>query len=138
MDFRHMTAPCGLDCFNCPMFLASSNEEVRNAVAKELEIAPNEVQCKGCRNHDGLIAHQKMNKSCRIFECARQRKHHFCSDCDDFPCDFLHPTSDEPAMMPCNIQVFNLSLIKKMGVDKWAQYKAKKSRQKYYENKYQL
>ena len=27
MDYGWMTAPCGLDCFNCHFFLASGNKE---------------------------------------------------------------------------------------------------------------
>ena len=27
MDYKQMTAPCGLDCFNCPAYLAKDNEK---------------------------------------------------------------------------------------------------------------
>lgn len=26
MDYRHMTAPCGLDCFNCYFYLATQGD----------------------------------------------------------------------------------------------------------------
>jgi hypothetical protein len=29
MDYKRMTSPCGLDCFNCLMYLASEDEELR-------------------------------------------------------------------------------------------------------------
>jgi hypothetical protein len=29
MDYYQMTAPCGLDCFNCTFFLAHENQELR-------------------------------------------------------------------------------------------------------------
>jgi hypothetical protein len=36
MDYTKMTAPCGLDCFNCPMYLANENEKLRNTIAERL------------------------------------------------------------------------------------------------------
>ena len=33
-----MTAPCGLDCFNCPIYLAQDNPGLRKKVAQNLGI----------------------------------------------------------------------------------------------------
>ena len=30
MDYYQMTAPCGLDCFNCTFFLAHEDQEAMN------------------------------------------------------------------------------------------------------------
>ena len=30
MDYKQMTAPCGLDCFNCPMYLANEKDRYNN------------------------------------------------------------------------------------------------------------
>ena len=38
MDYKQMTAPCGLDCFNCPLYLAIENNELRTAISKNLGI----------------------------------------------------------------------------------------------------
>ena len=40
MDYKQMTAPCGLDCFNCPMYLANENEEMRTAISKNTAYLP--------------------------------------------------------------------------------------------------
>ena len=29
MDYHQMTAPCGLDCFNCSFYLAEENPDAR-------------------------------------------------------------------------------------------------------------
>ena len=34
MDYFQMTAPCGLDCFNCHFFLAHEDQEAMNTVEK--------------------------------------------------------------------------------------------------------
>ena len=38
MDYTQMTAPCGLDCFNCPMYLANENQKLKSAISKNLNI----------------------------------------------------------------------------------------------------
>jgi hypothetical protein len=38
MDYTQMTAPCGLDCFNCALYLANDNEKIRKAVAGKIQI----------------------------------------------------------------------------------------------------
>jgi len=50
--------------------------------------------------------------------------HHFCGDCDDFPCDNFHPYADKAGTTPHNIKIVNLCLINKMGLEKWAKTKA--------------
>ncbi len=55
----------------------------------------------------------------------KEKEIEFCCDCSDFPCDFLHPYM-ENAIMWHNTKVFNLCLIKKMGLEAWAKNKAGK------------
>ena len=38
MDYRQMTAPCGLDCFNCPLYAASTSEDLQKLIADRLNI----------------------------------------------------------------------------------------------------
>jgi len=45
MDYREMTAPCGLDCFNCTVYLAGENERLRSAIAQDLGISAEQVSC---------------------------------------------------------------------------------------------
>jgi hypothetical protein len=135
MDYEHMTAPCGLPCFECYLYLANDNEDIRMMVSKELGISPEKASCKGCRNENGRCAH--LPTTCRLYPCAEQRGIKHCCDCSDFPCDYLHPYADN-AKLWHNTKVFNLSLIKKMGLKKWAKEKAKNVLQTYSFEKWTL
>lgn len=122
MDYFQMTAPCGLDCFNCHFHLANENEEsktILEEISKEYRIPVEAMLCKGCRNHNGQIPIQKQffgeAHHCAAYECSLEKGLRFCGDCDQFPCDNLHPYADKAADLPHNIKVFNLCLIKKMG-----------------------
>jgi len=138
MDFRRLTAPCGLDCFNCAMYRASLDEETRKKVAKAMNLPLEKAQCKGCRDEEGTIGFLGMTEPCRAYKCSRAKGVEFCSDCADFPCDFLHPYADMASQRPHNTKVFNLCLIKKMGVEQWAKEKAKGVRETYFKGKFTL
>jgi len=131
MDYRHMTAPCGLDCFNCPMYLASQNEEMRQKIAAQMNLDPELAQCQGCRNEGGVIRFMA-EQPCRTYKCAQKRGHDFCFECDSFPCALLHPFADRAALLPHNTKVFNLVLISKMGLEEWAKKKAGKVKKTYF------
>lgn len=139
MDYYHMTAPCGLDCFNCHFYLAHKNRksmEIVERLSSEYTIPVETMLCKGCREHDGQIPLQKHlfgeDHRCAAFKCSMSRGFVFCCDCRDFPCDNLHPYADKAAELPHNMKVFNLCLISKMGLEKWAQTKAAAVRQTYF------
>jgi len=139
VNYYQVTAPCGLDCFNCHFYLAREDEEARKKVEQisvQYGIPLEIMRCDGCRAHDGQIPLQKHlfgeAHRCAAYECAKRKKMDFCGDCDEFPCDFLHPYADKSAELPHNTKVFNLCLIKKMGVEKWAESKASKVRETYF------
>lgn len=138
MDYREMTAPCGLDCFNCPMYLAGKDEEMRTIISKKLGIPEEEASCSGCRAQGGTIAFLKMAQPCNVYRCITGKGLAFCCDCDDFPCDYLHPYADRAAQVPHNTKVFNLCLIKRMGLEKWAKQKAASVKNTYFKGKFQL
>ena len=138
MDYTNMTAPCGLDCFNCPMYLAKENENLRSIISKKTGIPYELVICKGCRNENGTIPFLKMTEPCNVFQCIEKKEIKFCCDCSDFPCDHLHPYADKADKVPHNIKVFNLCLIKKMGLESWAKHKAKKVKETYFKGKFRI
>jgi hypothetical protein len=43
MDYEHMTAPCGLPCFECIFYLANSDEEKRHMIAQNYGIPPKQA-----------------------------------------------------------------------------------------------
>ncbi|MCX8123614.1 MAG: DUF3795 domain-containing protein [Spirochaetes bacterium] len=138
MDYIQLTAPCGLDCFNCPMYQALTNEELRNKIAKSMNIPEEKAVCQGCRNEKGTIGFMNMQKPCSVYACAQGKGISFCYECDDFPCDNLHPYADKASQVPHNTKVFNLCLIKKMGLEKWALEKAKNVKKTYFSGKFTL
>jgi hypothetical protein len=79
-----------------------------------------------------------MTQPCNVYKCIAKKGFLFCSDCSDFPCDHLHPYADMAAERPHNTKVFNLGLIKKMGLEKWAAEKAKSVRETYYKGNFKL
>lgn len=146
VNWMELTAPCGLDCFNCPGYLANDNEEIRKQLAtkaseygisykKAYEISV----CKGCRNEEGICPIGGLRtEPCKVFKCVTSKGIESCADCSDFPCDHLHPYADKAAMLPHNMKVFNLALIRKMGLEKWASEKAKLVRNTYFNGKWNI
>ena len=138
MDYAHMTAPCGLDCFNCPMYLANENDALRTKISEGLGIPFDKAVCRGCRNEGGQIGFMDMTEPCKVFRCTSEKQLPLCSDCSDFPCDHLHPHADRASEIPHNTKVFNLCLIKKMGLEEWAKNKAKDVKSAYFRGKVEL
>jgi len=143
MDLRELTAPCGLDCFNCPCYLANDNEEIRKQIASQLKergLPSDKATCKGCRKENGNIPflHAIGLGPCKVYKCVSSKDIDTCADCFDFPCDNLHPFADYSSVLPHNIKVYNLALIRKMGLEKWAKEKAKGVRETYFGKKFEI
>jgi hypothetical protein len=136
MDYRNMTAPCGLPCFECYLYVANDDQEIRAMVSQHLGIPLELAVCQGCRNEGGKVAHLSM--PCNLYPCAAAKGVDFCCDCPDFPCDLLHPYMDRCAEVWHNTKVFNLCLIKKMGLEAWAQNKARSVRDVFMSGKWKL
>ena len=139
MDYEQMTAPCGLDCFNCHFYLARKDKEAMSTVkqlSEEFSIPVEIMLCNGCRNHNGQIPLQKHifgdKHRCAAYECSQGKGIRYCGNCDEFPCDNLHPYADKASDLPHNIKVFNLCLIKKIGLEEWAKTKASEVRKTYF------
>jgi len=135
MDYSQLTAPCGLPCFACYLYLANDDAEMRLLVARELGLPLEQAICPGCRSLRGKPAHLPM--SCRAYPCAVARGVQFCCECPDFPCDNLHPYFDQ-AKMWHNTKVFQLCLIKKLGLESWAREKAARVLEDYSFKKFSL
>ncbi len=131
-----MTAPCGLPCFECMFFLANSDEEKRQKIAQEYSVPIEQASCKGCRDEKGKCGINPM--PCRVYPCAGEKGVRFCYECSDFPCDFLHPYADQAAAKAHNLKIFNLCLIKKLGLEEWAKNKVKNVGEVYFSEKWKL
>ena len=138
MDYHQMTAPCGLDCFNCPLYLASKEQGLKAAISRRMGIPIAQASCRGCRNEGGTITSLGMTEPCNVYRCTEERGFNFCCDCPDFPCDYLHPYADRASQVPHNTKVFSFCLIKRMGLESWAETKAKSVKDTYFKEKFSL
>ena len=138
MDYKWMTAPCGLDCFNCPMYLAGQDEELRRKISQRTNLPMEQAMCQGCRNQGGIMDFWGWTEPCQAYQCISKKGYDFCYECEDFPCDHLHPYADRANEVPHNTKVFNLCLIKKMGLEKWAEEKAREVKSTYFKSKFKL
>jgi hypothetical protein len=86
---------CGIDCGECKAFIATEKNDnsMRNEIAKEWskefghEIKPEEINCDGCLNVDGL--HIGYCGMCEIRKCAMDKEIENCAYCTDFKCEKL-------------------------------------------------
>jgi hypothetical protein len=118
------------------VYLANENQEIRTLVSKKTGIPMEQAVCKGCRDASGKCPLEHMH--CNVYPCAEKKGVEFCCDCKDFPCDHLHPYADQATIAPHNTKVFNLCLIKKMGLESWAKDKAKSVKDVYFSGKWKL
>ncbi len=151
MDYANLTAPCGIPCFECGAYKARSNEAFRRRISETYGMDLDKSACEGCRNRNGKAFLFEKNRlfpegkcvlfgndqgQCKIYLCAGERGIHNCGECGDFPCDMLRPFADKSQMIPHNTKTYNLCLIKKMGLEKWAKENAGNTIRSYFTDKF--
>lgn len=134
MDWLKLTAPCGLDCFNCEVYEGNASPEILSALAAKIGKTPGEVACKGCRQQNGCSVHP----DCATLKCARAKNVEFCFDCGDFPCEKLAPCAEGAGRYPHNYKLYNLCRIKKAGLANWAEQEAGEIRRKYFKGRFAI
>lgn len=130
-DKKGLTAPCGLDCFNCELYEDNLTTDFAEFIHSKIGIPKEDIVCKGCRQQDGKHYHI-LSGGCATLNCIKLRRLELCCDCDDFPCALLAPIADKAAQYPHNLKLYNLCRIKKVGIDRWAEKEAGEIRQKYF------
>jgi len=123
MDYQLLTAPCGKDCINCPLYIGEENRENREVFFKLNYIPEDKFQCKGCRPNAGFCPGLEIlgiDGNCKLYKCVKENKVEFCFECTEFPCAKLQPLSDRAERVPHALKIFNLCMIQKLGVEKWA------------------
>lgn len=96
-----MIAYCGLSCDNCPLHLATVEEDdstkqtMRKSIAEEcskyygLNLQPEDINdCDGCRSVSERIFSGCL--SCEIRKCAIFKNIESCSFCKDYACKRLN------------------------------------------------
>jgi len=119
---KTMTSPCGLPCFHCPAHQALNDSALRKKVSSVLGVPLEKATCLGCRRSKGRIGILKADETCRVFLCATEN---FCHECNDFPCKRLQPYADK-AHFPHNTKMYQLCMMKKLGLERWAAEEAAK------------
>ena len=95
-----MIAYCGLRCDNCPIHLAtleqdkSRQQTMRESIAEQcsklygMHLQPGDVtDCDGCRADTGRLFSGCLN--CEIRKCASRKSIESCAYCSDYACEKL-------------------------------------------------
>ena len=135
VDKKRLTAPCGLDCFNCPTYEKNITEEYKKRISENYKIPIEKAACKGCRDEEGKCKFAP-NNQCDTWFCIQDKKLNFCYECNDFPCEKLMPTQ-KGSQFPHNMKVYNLCRIKNIGIDNWIN-ESGDIRKKYYQGKFEV
>ena len=134
MDKKALTAPCGLDCFNCELYEDNLTDKLSGLIQEKFGVAETDIPCKGCRQQDGRHFHLSPD-GCATLNCAKEKGVDLCCDCDDFPCARLAPMADGADRYPHNMKMYNLCRIKKVGIEQWIEESAG-IRKKYFTGKF--
>ncbi len=91
---------CGLNCEDCPVFIATAKDDdaLRQATAKEWsqlyadflksELRKEDMNCSGCQSENGRLFIGCMN--CPIRGCCREKGFSSCALCADYKtCEML-------------------------------------------------
>ncbi len=131
MDLKKdLTAPCGLDCFNCQIQEDNLTEDFARMMSEKFGVPVEAIACKGCRQQDGAHWHLPM-EGCATLTCAKEKGVDLCCDCNDFPCGLLAPIAEGADRFPHNYKLYNLCRIKKNGIESWIE-EAGEIRKKYF------
>ena len=117
---RTLIAPCGIYCGGCPLYVARTDETLRQKIAERQGIPVEKVRlCAGCRPSKGRVS-VAGDGVCDTYACAVDDKRvEFCYECEGFPCLKLAPCADRAQEIPHNTKVYNLVLLRKLGIDAW-------------------
>jgi len=116
---KKIVAPCGIDCFNCEMFEDNVTEEFQTRLSASTQIPKEEITCKGCIDGNICLFLKMQGKTCKTYDCTKEKGVDYCFECDSFPCEFLMPLADGANKFPQNIKLYNLCQMKKDGIDEW-------------------
>jgi len=117
MDKNELAAPCGIDCSQCRLYLALTDENLRKLLAERMNRPVDKVTCTGCRSIDGHCP--VIGEQCATYICWQEKSVDYCCDCSEFPCQKLMPCSDRADILPHNIKVVSLALRKQKGEKEW-------------------
>jgi hypothetical protein len=129
---RDLTAPCGLDCFNCDIHANNITPGTQSRLSTMFNIDESRVPCNGCRQQMG----SRLNLSeCATYNCIQQKGIDFCYECSQFPCIRMQPIANGLRWYPHNLKLYNLCRIQRIGLDNWIKEEAMVNRFRYLNGK---
>ena len=117
---KELTAPCGLDCFNCQIHEDNLTAEFALVMSGKTGVPAKSISCEGCRQQDGAHWHLPP-EGCATLTCAKEKGVELCCYCDEFPCPMLAPLADGADRFPHNLKLYHLCRIKSIGFEGWAE-----------------
>jgi hypothetical protein len=118
MNAKELTAPCGIDCFNCEVYEKNVTPEFQNRLGPAFGLKPEEVTCRGCRASGGCRLHWG---NCDTLDCVKAEGVEFCHECGKFPCGKLMPVREGADKFPHNLKLYNLCRMKLIGIEAWSE-----------------
>lgn len=118
---QKIVAPCGIDCFNCELFEDNVTEEMQIRFAALKNVPKEEISCKGCTGGNLCLLLKLDGKTCKTLDCVNEKGVDFCFNCDSFPCENLMPLANGADKFPHNLKMYNLCMMKRIGVDAWCE-----------------
>ena len=85
-------SPCGIDCGECWVFIATRDNDsaLKQRLAADffmehgIKADPNDINCQGCQDRAPLLGFCRV---CQNRSCAAERGFSPCAECLEFPCD---------------------------------------------------
>lgn len=126
-----MVSPCGIYCAECACFKVKDNPALVSVLVAN-GIKEEQSPCPGCRAVDGNCLH--LEARCENYACAQEHGIEMCFQCDEFPCNKLHPAADRANSLPHNMKMFSQCYIAKHGIKAWIE-KLPEIRKRYFTGK---
>jgi len=99
---------CGINCAECPAYLATqkNDEEEIKKIANEwssdaMKFTPEEIYCDGCCNEG---RHFSWVPNCDIRICCTEKKLENCADCESYICEILKNSLDKSPSAKQNLE----------------------------------
>jgi len=109
-----LVAPCGIDCGICEGYLCRNDEELKEYLISR-GFPADRLPCDGCRAVKGNCPAK--SDTCTTWKCVTDNAVTFCHECGEFPCNKLAAAADKANILPHNMKVYNLCVVKKRGVN---------------------
>ncbi len=114
-----LVSPCGIYCGECSAYKVKDQPELLPVLVAH-GMKEESLPCPGCRAVDGNCPH--LESRCENYICAQKHEVDMCFECEDFPCEKLHPAADRANVLPHNMKLYSQLYIQKHGIEAWKQH----------------